>query len=179
MSVATNYAGILRNVTLGQAGSFIGFMTLAASLFLVAFELKQGRDIAEVELMTKRYEMYKKVTGIYDLDYRLRKEEVARKRLEEGLEALSPAELSIAWATVEGIFIQGELGYETYKMGLKSEEAMERDLLGYASMICLWPTLSEEIWADREFGSQLKKRAATLDCSQLPSPFLDERLKAR
>ena len=46
MSVATNHAGILRNVTLGQAGSFIGFMTLAASLFLVAFELKQARDIA-------------------------------------------------------------------------------------------------------------------------------------
>ena len=35
MSVATNYAGILRNVTLGQAGSFIGFMTLAASLFFL------------------------------------------------------------------------------------------------------------------------------------------------
>ena len=46
MSVATNHAGILRNVTLGQAGSFIGFMTLTASLFLVAFELKQARDIA-------------------------------------------------------------------------------------------------------------------------------------
>ena len=179
MSVATNYAGVFRNVTLGQAGSFIGFMTLAASLFLVAFELKQGRDIAEVELMTKRYEMYKKVTGIYDLDYRLRKEEVARKRLEEGLEALSPAELSIAWATVEGIFIQGELGYETYKMGLKSEEAMENDLQGYATMICRFPILSEEILGDTEFGSQLKRRAATIDCSQLPPPFLEDRLKAR
>ena len=45
MNAAANYAGILRNVTLGQAGSVIGFMTLAASLFLVAFELKQAREI--------------------------------------------------------------------------------------------------------------------------------------
>ena len=179
MSVATNYAGILRNVTLGQAGSFIGFMTLAASLFLVAFELKQGRDIAEAELLTQRYEIANKINGMYDLDYRWRKEEVSRKLLKQGIEALSPEEVSVAWTALEGIFTLGELGYETYKMGLKSEEAMERDLLGYASMICLWPTLSEEIWADREFGSQLKKRAATLDCSQLPSPFLDKRLKAR
>ena len=179
MSVATNYAGILRNVTLGQAGSLIGFITLAASLFLVAFELKQARDIAEIELTTQRLDIYNKVNGLYDLDHRLRKEEVIRKLLKEGLEALSPAELSIAWATVEGIFTLGELGYETYKMGLKSEEAMERDLSGYASMICLWPTLSEEIWADREFGSQLKKRAATIDCSQLPPALFENMLKAR
>ena len=129
--------------------------------------------------MTKRYEMYKKITGIYDLDYRLRKEEVARKRLGEGLEALSPAELSIAWATVEGIFIQGELGYETYKMGLKSEEAMDRDLQGYATMLCYHPFLSREILGDGEFGSQLEKRAATIDCSQFPPIFMEDRLKAR
>ena len=178
MTAAAIYAGILRNITLGQAGSFIGFMTLAASLFLVAFELKQGRDIAEAELLTQRYEMANKVNGLYDLDLRLRREEVSRKLLKQGIEALSPEEVSVAWTALEGIFTLGELGYETYKMGLKSEEAMERDLSGYASMICLWPTLSEEIWADREFGSQLKKRAAAIDCSQVPSPFLDERLKA-
>ena len=57
MTAAANYAGILRNVTLGQAGSFIGFMTLAASLFLVAFELKQARDIAEIELSTQRLDI--------------------------------------------------------------------------------------------------------------------------
>ena len=127
MTAATNYAGILRNVTLGQAGSFIGFMTLAASLFLVAFELKQGRDIAEAELMTQRYEMSNKLNGLYDLDLRLRREEVVRKLLKQGIGALSP----------------------------------------------------EEILGDGEFGSQLKKRAAKIDCSQLPSPFFDERQKAR
>ena len=179
MSVATNYAGILRNVTLGQAGSFIGFMTLAASLFLVAFELKQGRDIAEAELMTQRYEMSNKLNGLYDLDLRLRREEVVRKLLKQGIGALSREEASVAWAALEGFFTLGELGYETYKMGLKSEEAMEIDLLGYATMTCFFPTLSEEILGDGEFGSQLKKRAATIDCSQLPSPFFDERQKAR
>ena len=78
MSAATNYVGILRNVTLGQAGSFIGFMTLAASLFLVAFELKQGRDIAEAELLTQRYEMANKINGNYDLDFRWRKEKLCQ-----------------------------------------------------------------------------------------------------
>ena len=123
MTASANYAGILRNVTLGQAGSFIGFMTLAASLFLVAFELKQGRDIAEAELLTQRYEMANKVNGIYDLDYRWRKEEVIRKLFKQGIEALSPEEVSVAWISVEGVSTLGELGYETYKMGLKSEEA--------------------------------------------------------
>ena len=179
MTAAANYAGILRNVTLGQAGSFIGFMTLAASLFLVAFELKQGRDIAEAELLTQRYEMANKVNGIYDLDYRWRKEEVVRKLFKQGIEALSPEEVSVAWISVEGIFNLAGLGYETYKMGLKSEEAMENDLQGYATMICRFPILSEEILGDTEFGSQLKRRAATIDCSQLPPPFLEDRLKAR
>ena len=179
MTLATNYAGILRNVTLGQAGSFIGFMTLAASLFLVAFELKQGRDIAEAELMTQRYEMANKVNGLYDLDLRLRREEVTRKLLKQGIGALSPEEVSVAWTALEGIFTLGDLGYETYKMGLKSEEAMENDLQRYATFICRFPTLSEEILGDGEFGSQLKKRAAKIDCSQLPSPFFDERQKAR
>ena len=179
MSVATNYAGILRNVTLGQAGSFIGFMTLAASLFLVAFELKQGRDIAEAELLTQRYEMANKVNGIYDLDYRWRKEEVIRKLLKQGIGSLSISEISIAWSALEGIFNLGELGYETYKMGLKSEEAMERDLGGYATMLCYYPFLSQEVLGDREFGIELKKRAATIDCTQLPPPFLDERMQDR
>ena len=85
MTAAANYAGILRNVTLGQAGSFIGFMTLAASLFLVAFELKQARDIAEAELLTQRYDIYNKVAGIYDLNNRVKKDEVITKLLKQGI----------------------------------------------------------------------------------------------
>ena len=64
-------------------------------------------------------------------------------------------------------------------MGLKPEEAMERDLQGYSAFICHFPTLSEEILGDGEFGSQLKKRAATIDCSQFPPIFMEDRLKAR
>ena len=173
MSVATNYVGILRNVTLGQAGSFIGFMTLAASLFLVAFELKQARDIAEIELSTQRYEMYNKVSGIYDLDFRLRKEEVVRKLLEEGLEALSPEELSIAWASVEGLFNLAALQYATYKMGLRSKKHAEWGLDEQAKLLCYFPTLSREILGNDEFGLELKKRAAKLDCTELPSPLWD------
>lgn len=179
MSVATNYAGIFRNVTLGQAGSFIGFMTLAASLFLVAFELKQARDIAEIELSTQRLEIYHKVNGIYDLDTRIRKDEVLRKLDKDGLDALTLSELSIAWITVEGIINLGGLGYETFKKGLKSEEYYEYELQGYASMICRFPILFKEFLGNDEFSVEVKKRAATIDCSQLPSPFLDERLKAR
>ena len=173
MSVARNYAGVFRNVTLGQAGSFIGFMTLAASLFLVAFELKQARDIAEIELSTQRHEMYNKVSGLYDLDYRLRKEEVVRKLLEEGLGALSLAELSIAWASVEGLLNLSALQYATYKKGLRSEELAEEGLTRTASMLCYFPTLSREILGNDEFGLELKKRAAKLDCTELPSPLWD------
>ena len=179
MSVATNYAGILRNVTLGQAGSFIGFMTLAASLFLVAFELKQARDIAEIELTTQRLDIYNKVNGLYDLDHRLRKEEVIRKLLKEGLEALSPAEVSVAWITVEGIFSLDKLSYDTFRKGLQSAESMEGKFWRLARLTCDFPTISKELLADDEFGLEIKKRAATIDCSQLPHLFLDERMQDR
>ena len=179
MTAATNYAGILRNVTLGQAGSFIGFMTLAASLFLVAFELKQARDIAEIELSTQRHEIYNKVSGIYDLDSRIKKDEVIRKLLKEGLDALTPAEFSVAWVSVEGLLGLAEMQFRTYKMGLRSEDLTEEDLTGTASLLCYFPTLSREILGTDEFGIELKKRAATMDCSKLPSPLFDERQKAR
>ena len=64
-------------------------------------------------------------------------------------------------------------------MGLKSEEAMERDLGGYATMLCYYPFLSQEVLGDREFGIELKKRAATIDCSQLPAPLWEDRVQAR
>ena len=179
MIAAANYAGILRNVTLGQAGSFIGFMTLAASLFLVAFELKQARDIAEIELSTQRHEMYNKVSGIYDLDYRLRKEEVIRKLLKEGLDALTPAERSVAWVSVEGLLGLAALQYATYKKGLRSEDLTEEGLTATASLLCYFPTLSREILGNDEFGIELKKRAATIDCSQLPAPLWEDRVQAR
>ena len=85
----------------------------------------------------------------------------------------------MAWISVEGIFTLGALGYETYKMGLKPEEAMERDLQGYATTSCHFPILSEEILGNDEFGTLVKKRAATIACSQLPAPMLHERLEAR
>ena len=70
-------------------------MTLAASLFLVAFELKQARDIAEIELSTQRLEIYHKVNGIYDLDTRIRKDEVLRKLVREGIETVSYTHLTL------------------------------------------------------------------------------------
>ena len=178
MSVATNYAGIFRNVTLGQAGSFIGFMTLAASLFLVAFELKQARDIAEIELSTQRLDIYHKVNSIYDPDSRIRKDEVLRKLVKEGIETLSPSEISVAWIAVEGNLNLASLAYQTYTKGLR-QEFVEYELDFYASFICHFPILFEELLGMDEFDTLLKKRAATMDCSQLPPIFLDERLKAR
>ena len=92
---------------------------------------------------------------------------------------MNASEISLAWIALEGIFSLGELGYETYKMGLKSEEAMEIDLQNYATAICRFPTLSIPVLGDSEFGSQLKKRAATIDCSQLPPLSYDEWIKDR
>ena len=178
MSVATNYAGVFRNVTLGQAGSFIGFMTLAASLFLVAFELKQARDIAEIELSTQRLDIYHKVNSIYDPDSRIRKDEVLRKLVKEGIETLSPSEIAVAWIAVEGNLNLASLAYQTYTKGLR-QEFVEYELDGYASLICHFPILFEELLGMDEFDTLLKKRAATIDCTQLPLPFLEDRLKAR
>ena len=179
MTATANYAGILRNITLGQAGSFIGFMTLAALLFLVAFELKQARDIAEIELSTQRHEMYNKVSGIYDLNSRIKKDEVIRKLLKEGLDALTAAEFSVAWVSVEGLLGLAEMQYRTYKMGLRSEDLTEEDLTATASLLCYFPTLSREILGNDEFGIEVKKRAAEINCSKIPSLLFDERQKAR
>ena len=89
-----NYSWNTQNCHIGS-GRFIYrvYDPFAASLFLVAFELKQGRDIAEAELLTQRYEMANKVNGIYDLDYRWRKEPGTKDEfpgIKQGIEALSP-----------------------------------------------------------------------------------------
>ena len=98
---------------------------------------------------------------------------MVRKLLEEGLGALSLAELSIAWASVEGLLNFSALQYATYKRGLRSEELAEEGLTRTASMLCYFPTLSRAMLGNDEFGLELKKRAAKIDCSELPSPLWD------
>lgn len=59
------------------------------------------REIAGIELSVQRLVSYHKVNGIYAPDARIRKDGVIRKLVKEGIEALSPAEVSVAWITVE------------------------------------------------------------------------------
>ena len=44
-------------------------------------------------------------------------------------------------------------------------------------MLCYFPTLSQEILGNDEFGIEIRKRAAKIDCSELPSPLWDGREK--
>ncbi len=174
MAVAAKHTELLKNIKWGQAGSFVGFMTLAASLFLVAYELKQARDIAQIELMLGRLEMHNKINGIYDYEQRLKRDEAMGKLLTLGEESLNANDLAVVWAVSEGTFGLGAFGYEAAKKGLKSSQKMNDDLLGYSNLLCWEKTrvIFMSALAETEFGSQLKKRLAETDCTQpLADPY--------
>ena len=174
MAVAAKYTELFKNMNWGQAGSFVGFMTLAVSLFLVAYELKQARDIAQIELMLGRLEMHNKINGIYDYEQRLKRDEAMGKLLTQGEESLDANDLAVVWAVSEGIFGLGAFGYEAAKKGLNCSQEMNDELSGYSNLLCQEKTraIFMSVLGETEFGSQLKKTLTETDCTQpLADPY--------
>ena len=68
MSSSTRIKSIVRSGSLSQIGSFLGSLGIAASLLLVAYELQQSRDIAEVQLASQRLDLQTRIMGRVNVD---------------------------------------------------------------------------------------------------------------
>lgn len=68
MSNATRIKSIVGSGSLSQPGSFLGSLGIAASLLLVAYELQQSRDIAEVQLASQRLDLQTRIMGRVNVD---------------------------------------------------------------------------------------------------------------
>ena len=127
MSNTSRLSSLFKSGSLSQFGSFLGSIGIAASLLLVAFELKQSRDIAELQFAYQRMELKqifdRPPVGVNFL-------EMARiniKAVEEGIEALSGEEKELlAFSNIQGMDHLA-LRYETYKRGYLSESEWVND----------------------------------------------------
>jgi hypothetical protein len=68
MSTASRLASLAEFLSLSQLGSFLGSIGIAGSLLLVAYELKQSRDIAVVQLASQRLDLQTRMIGRVNVD---------------------------------------------------------------------------------------------------------------
>ena len=68
MSTASRLASLAESFSLSQLGSFLGSIGIAGSLLLVAYELKQSRDIAVVQLASQRLDLQTRMIGRVNVD---------------------------------------------------------------------------------------------------------------
>lgn len=68
MSNASRLSSLFKSGSLSQLGSFLGSLGIAGSLLLVAYELKQSRDIAVVQLASQRLDLQARMMGWLNVD---------------------------------------------------------------------------------------------------------------
>ena len=77
MSNASRLGSLLKSGSLSQLGSFLGSIGIAGSLLLVAYELKQSRDIAVVQLASQRLDLQTRMMGRMNVDGQIANEGMA------------------------------------------------------------------------------------------------------
>lgn len=127
MSNASRLGSFFKSGSLSQLGSFLGSIGIAGSLLLVAYELKQSREIAELQFAYQRMEikqiLERPPVGVDHLEYM----RINLKSLGEGLEALTEDEKEVlAFSNIQGLDLLS-LRFETYRRGYLSESEWAND----------------------------------------------------
>ena len=73
MSNASRLGSLIESESLRRLASFLGSIGIAGSLLLVAYELKQSRDIAVVQLASQRLDLQTRMIGRMNVDTQDRK----------------------------------------------------------------------------------------------------------
>lgn len=68
MSNASRLGSLFKSGSLSQLGSLLGSIGIAGSLLLVAYELKQSRDIAVVQLASQSLDLQTRIMGRVNVD---------------------------------------------------------------------------------------------------------------
>ena len=143
MSNASRLGSLLKLGSLGQLGSFLGSIGIAGSLLLVAYELKQSRDIAELQFAYQRMELKQILerppVGVDYLDWM----QATGKALREGLEPLTENEKELLAFGNEKRWDALALRFETYKRGYLSETEWANEKFFIELLYCGYDTMYE------------------------------------
>lgn len=171
MSNASRLSSLFKSGSLSQLGSFLGSIGIAGSLLLVAYELKQSREIAELQFAYQRYVIDVDIgttpTDLTEVEF-MRIYDLA---VDQGVDALNDDQ-KMYWSEYNHATWQMiELKYKTDKKGFIDSSVWFNEVFFITWMFCeddTWeaftygiyePMFSHEFWAAIE---EIKKNA---DCT--------------
>jgi hypothetical protein len=129
MSNASRLGSLFKSGSLSQLGSFLGSIGIAGSLLLVAYELKQSREIAELQFAYQRMDIKQKLDESPREFTEVEWDRLVTKAYREGIGGLSEDE-KIYWQITNAKDWDGlALRYETYKRGFLSDAEWANDIL--------------------------------------------------
>ena len=141
MSNASRLGALFKSGSLSQLGSFLGSIGIAGSLLLVAYELKQSREIAELQFAYQRMDIKQKLNESPREFTEVEWDRLVTKAYREGIEGLSEDE-KIYWGITNAKDWDGlALRYETYKRGFLSEAEWANDVF-----FMEWTYCDDKFW---------------------------------
>ena len=133
MSNASRLSSLFKSGSLSQLGSFLGSIGIAGSLLLVAYELKQSRDIAVVQLASQRLDLQTRMMGRMNVDGQLAYEGMVKYVSEQ---EMSEEHWEQAINYSANYWHGLSLAHLTYEKGLLDEKAWTGQLRDIQSEIC-------------------------------------------
>lgn len=171
MSNASRLGSFFKSGSLSQLGSFLGSIGIAGSLLLVAYELKQSREIAELQFAYQRYVIDMDVgTKPTDLT-RLEFDHLYSLAMEQGIDALND-EQKMYWAdATEAHWQMVELKFETNRKGFLNSSIWFNEEFFITWMYCeegWWETMTYNIYEpmfSHEFWAAIEEIKKNADCT--------------
>lgn len=133
MSNASRLGSLLKSGSLSQLGSFLGSIGIAGSLLLVAYELKQSRDIAVVQLASQRLDLQTRMMGRMNVDGQIANEGMANYGSEQ---EMSEEQWEQAIKYSSNYWFGLSLAHLTYEKGLLDEKTWTGQLRDIQLEIC-------------------------------------------
>ena len=133
MSNASRLGSLFKSGSLSQLGSFLGSIGIAGSLLLVAYELKQTRDIAVVQLASQRLDLQTRMTGRVNIDTQIALEGMMNYEMDKEMTS-EHWRHAIDWSS--NLWDGFALSHLTYEKGLSSEVVWEGQFREMQEKIC-------------------------------------------
>ena len=133
MSNASRLGSLIESESLRRLASFLGSIGIAGSLLLVAYELKQSRDIAVVQLASQRLDLQTRMMGRMNVDGQIAYQGMVNYVLEQ---EMSEEHWEEAIKYSSNYWFGLSLAHLTYEKDLLDEKAWTGQLRDIQLQIC-------------------------------------------
>jgi len=133
MSNASRLGSLIESESLRRLASFLGSIGIAGSLLLVAYELKQSRDIAVVQLASQRLDLQTRMIGRMNVDTQIAYESMVKYVADQ---QLSEEQWNHAANYSANLWHGLSLSHLTYEKDLLDEKAWTGQLRDVQIEIC-------------------------------------------